>query len=319
MRARQVKARLKHLFRKFWLPARHPRPKALPKRQDEWSIGIYVGESPYEFTSPVHMHNPVLTRADVSDAQAALVADPFMLNRCGTWYLFFEVMNQQTRKGEIGLATSENLLQWTYCQIVLAEPFHLSYPYVFEWMGEYFMIPESHRARSIRLYKASHFPTHWSFVTTLLSDGIFLDSSIFRYHDKWWMFTETNPQRKYDTLRLYFADDLSGPWHEHSRSPIIEGNPHIARPGGRVLVIDDRIIRYAQDCHPVYGTKVQAFEITELTEQHYRESLVREQAILAASGNDWNACGMHHIDPHRIDHGKWVASVDGFVWRDGLR
>jgi hypothetical protein len=231
--------------------------------------------------------------------------------------MFFEVMNRQTRKGEIGLAVSDNAVHWAYQQIVLAEPFHLSYPYVFEWLGDYYMIPESFQARSIRLYRAVRFPTRWSLVATLLSGGVFLDSSIFRYHDRWWLFTETNPHHKYDTLRLYSADDLTGPWHEHTQSPIIEGNPHIARPGGRVLLVDGRVIRYTQDCYPVYGTQVRAFEVTQLTRQHYREQPVREQPILAASGVAWNACGMHHIDPHRLDDGRWIACVDGFVWQDG--
>jgi hypothetical protein len=133
------------------------------------------------------------------------------------------------------------------------------------------------------------------------------------------MYTETNPNRKYDTLRLYYADDLGGPWREHAQSPICMGNPHIARPGGRVLVLGERVIRYAQDCYPVYGTTVQAFEITDLTERHYRERPIREQAILAASGAGWNACGMHHIDPHRMDNGQWIACVDGFVWQESLQ
>jgi hypothetical protein len=265
---------------------------------------------------PRHL-NDVLTRKDVVDAQAALVADPFMIQVDQTWYMFFEVMNRQTKKGEIGLAISDTAVQWTYQQIVLAEPFHLSYPYVFEWMGDYYMIPESYKAGSIRLYRAERFPTHWSLAATLLSGGVFLDSSIVRYHDRWWMFAEINSHRKYDTLRLYSADDLYGPWYEHERSPIIEGNPHIARPGGRILVVDDRVIRYTQDCYPIYGTQVRAFELTELTRQHYCERLVREHPILAASGAGWNECGMHHIDPHFLDDGQWVACVDGFVWRDG--
>jgi hypothetical protein len=37
------------------------------------------------------------------------------------------------QEGEIGLATSEDGLKWDYKQVVLNEPFHLSYPYVFEW------------------------------------------------------------------------------------------------------------------------------------------------------------------------------------------
>jgi hypothetical protein len=303
----------KHIIKRLPFPRPRPTPKNILRERDEWSIGIYASVSPFDFALPENVSNPVLTREDVSDVQAAFVADPFMLKTHHSWHLFFEVMNQQTRKGEIGLASSENALQWTYQRIVLAEPFHLSYPYVFEWMGDYYMVPESYQARSIRLYKAMRFPTHWSLVTTLLSGGVFKDPSIFHYHNTWWMFAETNPHHKNNTLRLYYADDLSGPWHEHQQSPIIAENPHFARPGGRVLVLNDRVIRYTQDCYPVYGTQVHAFQVTELTKHHYQEKRVCEQAIVAASGIGWNACGMHHIDPHLLDNGQWLACVDGFV------
>lgn len=281
-------------------------------RQREWSIGIYLGESPFHFESPKTVSNPVLTRKNVSDVEAAFVADPFMLEEGGMWYMFFEVMNRQSHKGEIGLATSRNGGQWTYQQIVLAEPFHLSYPYVFSWMNNYYMIPESYKANSIRVYKALEFPTRWLYIGTLLSGPCYLDASIFQYNNLWWLFTETNPAMKHDTLRLYYAADLMGPWLEHSKSPLIEGNRRIARPGGRVVIVNDEVVRYAQDCCPTYGTQVRAFEITKLTTTSYREREVCEEAILVPSGNGWNECGMHHIDPHLMDDGRWLACVDGW-------
>nr|WP_246275467.1 hypothetical protein [Brasilonema bromeliae] len=234
-----------------------------------------------------------------------------MIKADSTWFMFFEVLNQQTRRGEIGLATSKDTKNWKYEQIVLAEPFHLSYPYVFEWMNEYYMIPETHQANSIRLYKASKFPTEWSFVGNLSSGASFLDASIFRHADKWWLFTETNPQHKFDTLRLYYADELLGSWIEHPKSPIITGNAHIARPGGRVVVINDKIIRYTQDCQPDYGTQLRAFEITELTTTSYQEREIEQNLVLKPTGVGWNGAGMHHIDPHFIHEGQWIACVDG--------
>jgi len=106
-----------------------------------WSISIYRGNSPFDL-EPVKAGS-VLTKDSITDVSAAFVADPFMLQHNGLWHMFFEVMNAQRRCGEIGLATSSDALSWTYKQIVLSEPFHLSYPYVFAWQGEYFMVPET--------------------------------------------------------------------------------------------------------------------------------------------------------------------------------
>jgi hypothetical protein len=280
----------------------------------EWSIGIYVGTSPWDFTSPTQIDNPVLTRRDVSDVPAAFVADPFMLRTAHTWYMFFEVVNTYTNKGEIGLACSADGMRWSYQQIVLAEPFHLSYPYVFTWNGEYYMIPESHQAGAVRLYQARRFPDQWSYAATLLYSAFIVDASIFRYHDTWWLLAETNPHAKYDTLRLYYAKHLTGPWREHPHSPVVAGNAHIARPAGRVVVMDDCVIRYAQDCSPIYGLQVRAFAITTLTTTYYQERAGADHAVLIGQGTGWNAIGMHHIDPHMLADGTWLACVDGFMW-----
>jgi hypothetical protein len=316
------KTRLKQILKRLLFPATSTPAASASRKEQEWSIGIYMGDSPLHLVSPENVANPVLTREDVSDVPASFVADPFMVRVDHAWYMFFEVMNRQTRKGEIGLAISEDGVKWTYQQIVLTEPFHLSYPYIFEWMNDYYMIPETHKAGSIRLYKTRNFPVGWSLANTLISGPRFSDSAIVRYAGKWWLFTETDLKMKFDTLRLYYADDLIGPWLEHPKSPIIEGNSKNTKPAGRLLVLNNRVIRYAQDCHLVYGMQVRASEIIDLTTESYGEREVDESPILAGSGVGWNREGMHHIDPHPLEDGRWIACVDGWVWvnvEDGNR
>lgn len=279
----------------------------------EFSIGIFIGKSNTDFLCPENIDNPVLTIRDISDRKADLIADPFMLSVENCWFMFFEVLNMQRRMGEIGLATSRDGISWSYQQIVLSEPFHLSYPYVFEWMDDYYMIPETFQAGSVRLYKALKFPTQWSYIGDVLHGPYYVDSSIVRFDNKWWLFTETNPEIKHDTLRLYYSDDLMGQWHEHPESPVIKGNGHIARPAGRVVVNHERVFRYSQDCDPIYGYQVNVFEITDLTKTKYNERAVLNNPVLKASGKGWNASGMHHIDPHRMTDGRWIACVDGWV------
>jgi hypothetical protein len=283
--------------------------KRFVRRRSQWSIGIYWGNSPFNFVSPDHITNPVLTADQVTDITADFVADPFMLRVENTWYMFFEAMNMQTGRGEIGLATSEDSVNWNYQQIVLQELFHLSYPYVFEWQNDYYMIPETASVNTIRLYKATHFPYQWEFTKVLLDGNSFADSSICYFNQKWWLFTATSSQR--NVLRLYYATDLLGNWTEHPSSPIVNGNRHIARPGGRVIPVGDRVIRYTQDCEPIYGRQIQAFEVTELTTNSYHE-VPHQKPILRGSGMGWNATGMHTIDPHRVNDNQWLACVDGY-------
>lgn len=287
------------------------RTRGLPliKEQHNWSIGIYTGDSPFSLSRPENIHNPVLTVLDVTDAMARFVADPFMVREDDTWYMFFEVYDYGSDQGEIALATSQHGNEWAYQRIVLDEPFHLSYPYVFKWEGEYYMVPESAETNSVRLYKADAFPYEWRYTATLLEGLGFIDNSLAYYHGYWWMFSSFEGN---DSLRLYFASDLLGPWQEHPQSPIIEGNPYYARPGGRVLVYDDRLFRCTQANEPHYGFQVSAFEITAISPTTYTEELVDETPVVKASGSGWNQDAMHAVDLHQLSSGQWISPVDGF-------
>jgi len=276
-----------------------------------WSIGIYSGESPFGLRPLAEACNPVLMRHDVRDVPAAFVADPFMILSEGVWYMFFEVMNDLTNKGEIALATSVDCVNWEYQQIVLSEEFHLSYPCVFEWHGVHYMIPETLPLGAVSLYRAEDFPARWSYAGPLV-DGVFADPSILRFDDRWWLFVPSNPY-EHDRLRLYYAEDLAGPWREHPASPIVEDNNHNARPAGRVIVTDGAPIRFSQDCFPTYGTQVRAFKISKLTTNSYSEIEHESSPLLTPSGEGWNAHKMHHIDPHALPGGGWIACVDGYA------
>jgi hypothetical protein len=285
-------------------------------RRQVWSIGIYTGRSPLDLGPAPGIKNPVLTRESISDVPASFVADPFMVRTGRTWYMFFEVLNSQSGNGEIALATSDDTVHWNYRQIVLREPFHLSYPYVFEWEGRYYMVPESYQAKSARLYRAVDFPLKWKFVTNLIEGDDFEDNSLFYFNDRWWLLNDLSRLPYFaGTLRVFHSERLTGPWTEHVQSPVITGDPHSARPAGRVLAGGDKVMRFAQDCCPVYGARVRAFELTELTTTTFRETELSPSPVLEGAGQGWNADGMHHMDPHfRDDDGKWIASVDGWHW-----
>jgi hypothetical protein len=278
--------------------------------KEQWSIGIYRSDSPLSFPASGNRRNPVLTAEDVTDVPAEFVADPFLAEESSIWYLFFEVYNTDTEQGDIAVATSKNTRKWKYEQVVLDEPFHLSYPYVFRWQNEYYLIPESNEANSVRLYKAVDFPTQWAFMETLIEGKDFVDPSIVHFDDRWWIFVSSVSEP--NLLDLYYAENLTGPWQEHPMSPIATSDTNMTRPGGRVLVNEGRLYRYQQDLDQAWGHRIWAFEITELTTTGYQERKVSQEPLLGASGSGWNEKAMHHIDPHQVEDGTWIASVDGY-------
>lgn len=282
-----------------------------PKLRPVFSIDVYEGDSPFTLRASRTGDRPALRREDVTDVRARFVADPFMLRRGGTWHMIFEVYNAERGMGEIALATSDDLRAWNYRGVILREPFHVTYPYVFEHDGEVYMLPETNRANSLRLYRADPFPRRWKLERTLMS-GPHHDASMFAHGGRWWILACNS--LRHDSLSLYMSDDPRGAWTEHRLSPLTVGDRGGSRPAGRVLHVDGRLYRFAQDARPRYGTRVWAFEITRLDAYGYEERPVQEAPVLMPSGRGWNAQGMHHVDAHPTEDGRWVACVDG--WRD---
>ena len=277
-----------------------------------WSIGLYRGPSPLEL-APVHP-DPAFTAESVGN-DAEFVADPFLLRRSGELLLFFEVWRRGTGQGDIGWAewvgepgAGAGGSGFRFGGIALDEPFHLSYPFVFEHEGEVYMIPEGRASREIRLYVARPFPSRFELRRVLVSGKRYADSSLLRWRGRFYLFTSPDN----GSLELLHADSLEGPWRPHPRSPIVSRDTSAARPGGRPVVWERRIFRFAQCHRPVYGTSVRAFEVTELSACCYAERPVARDPLLAGSGTGWNAGGMHHLDP-LVDGAGVLAAVDGWT------
>jgi hypothetical protein len=278
---------------------------------DFWAISVYTGVSPTDLRPAPGARRPVLGARDVTDVEAVFVADPFMLRADEGWHMFFEVFDRVADLGRIALASSLDGLHWSYQQVVLREPFHLSYPHVFRWDGDHYMVPETSSQNRVSLYRARDYPTSWERDSTLLEGGPFNDASLVHHEGRWWMFVETSDHAHSDTLRLYHADDLRGPWAEHARSPVVEADATCARPAGRVVSHGGRLLRFAQDCTTVYGRSVSVSEIVDMDTSTYRERRWDGAPVLEPAAHGWNDLGMHHVDAHEVAPGRWLACVDG--------
>ena len=272
--------------------------------KSSWTLGIYTGPSPFQLSPAVK--NPVLRGADVKDMNVDTLAHPFMVRAGSRYYAFFTAKDLASDKGGIGLAESDDGLEWKFRRTVIREPFVTSHPYVFEWRNEYYLIPEAHTETSVRLYKATAFPDEWKYEGDLIKGDHFISPTLVRYKDRWWMFTVRSGN---ETLRLFYASDFKGPWTEHPLSPIVKKDLRTARPGGRPFVFEGKLYRLGQDCYPTYGYQVRAFEITEISPTAYSEKMI-ETPLVKATSKGWNAEAMHHVDAHEIGAKRWIAIVD---------
>ena len=282
-------------------------------RGRKWSIGLYTGDPLGELVELPG--NPIIAAEDITDCRAGFVADPFIIERNNIYYLFFEIMNLDSGQGDIGLAISKDGVKWSYEGLVLVTQYHLSYPWVFAWQDNYYMLPEMNQGRTVKLFQAVNFPYQWEPVAELLSGKRYRDSSLLRYNGLWWLFTTWNDTR----LHLYFSDDLlNGSWQQHQASPVAIGR--FARPAGRFLDYEGKFYRPAQDPLPGYGSRVMLHEIEEINVDSYKERLIGP--YFSASGTGWNSERMHHVDflerlPAGIKQKVIVYDNDWLVVADG--
>lgn len=271
-----------------------------------WSIGLATGETPARLKERSEPPNPAFTHRDIASPPTSFVADPFLIKEEDRWNLFFELFNTESNRGEIGVAESLDLKRWRFLRVILAEPFHLSYPFVFKENGTYYMIPESKEADAIRLYRATRYPLEWEFHKVLI-EGAFVDPSPVFFNGRWWLFAGHDGY----ALSLFYADTFQGPWVKHPQSPIYRDNPTLARPAGRPVVVDGNLMRFVQDNQGGYGKRVRVMVVDEITPESFKERLESPSPLFTAHGTHWARNGMHHVAPLQGEDGEWIAAIDG--------
>lgn len=103
-------------------------------------------------------------------------ADPLLCHRGGKRWLFAEAMDLSTGKGRLEVCELHDDGSIDGWRVALEEDFHLSFPMVFDWNGEVWMIPETGHDHSLRLYRCRVFPTKWELVQRFATDEELCDA-----------------------------------------------------------------------------------------------------------------------------------------------
>ena len=109
-------------------------------------------------------------------------ADPMLIEREGHKYVFMEVFDEKTHLGRIGYSELTEK-GWGEVRTVISENFHLSFPYMFEYNGMLYMLPETSTANKVCLYECVRFPDEWVLNGTFLEGQRIVDSIILEKKD----------------------------------------------------------------------------------------------------------------------------------------
>jgi hypothetical protein len=221
-------------------------------------------------------------------------ADPFLIEKDGADFIFFEEWDDNKQKAHISVMEIGTGNASGPTKVIEAKD-HLSYPFVFLHEGAYYMVPEHASSETVELYRATKFPYEWEKVMNLVEGEKLLDATLLFREGKWWMFAakwhhpfaSTN-----DQLFLYYSNDLfSAHWTPHPQNPVVT-HAASSRPAGRIFSYGGKLYRPSQDnASRQYGAGIRFNEITLMNESQYSE---KEAFSFPAADLGLLAC--HHID-----------------------
>eukprot|EP00955_Chlamydomonas_euryale_P101836 365377-Chlamydomonas_euryale.AAC.11 len=109
--------------------------------------------------------------------------------------MFYETKSLHSNQGDIGAAVStDGGSTFLHLAVVLDEPWHLSYPFVFEDGGTMYMVPEGSNSGKLYLYRADVWPTQWVRHQVLV-DAPLIDASLLRHDGRWYLFASNRREK----------------------------------------------------------------------------------------------------------------------------
>ena len=205
-------------------------------------------------------------------------ADPFLVKKDNTYYLFIEELIYKNKLGHLAVMTIDKDGNYSKPENILVKDYHLSYPNVFEDNGDYYMIPETSGNNDIQLYKCTEFPLKWELEKVLMKEVVAVDTTIYKENDMYWMFTNIKKVEggsKHVELFLFSSKELnSDKWQPHPLNPIVSDIKK-SRPAGAIFKKNNKLFRPSQNCSNYYGYGLNISEITKLDQTNFEEQIVK--------------------------------------------
>ena len=218
-------------------------------------------------------------------------ADPFIISAGGKEYLFFEMFDRLKSKGLIGYREIHGD-KIGKMKIAYEASHHLSFPFIFKYENEYYIMPEYSEGKELFVLKATHFPDKWEKVEGWMKGKRLVDSALLNHERETYLLTQ-------DLGSVYTSEELSifirkgEEWLPHKENPVVKSLAN-SRLAGKTFFEKNQLIRVAQDCQDGYGTKLHFNNIMKLSEDEYEEEMFRTisvEDIIVDSKERF--CGIH--------------------------
>lgn len=234
---------------------------------EQWALA-------YRFkTSPRDSNNTLYRFKSLTPPKDRFWADPCVIEAENRYYVFIEEYLYKRGKGHISVIELDRKGVVDGPTKILETDYHLSYPFVFEWNGSYYMVPETAANKTVELYRSTSFPFEWELEKVLMTDVRAKDATLAEVNGSWWMFVSIAEHSIPDELYLFSAETPLGPWKPHVRNPV-KSDVRGSRPAGGLFNWNDDLYRPAQDSSGRYGYAISINRITQLDHERFREEQV---------------------------------------------
>ena len=251
------------------------------KKEKMYSIAIRKRESSSDFFWDHNDFCFVECKIDCQDRY--WVADPFLFEKDGIVYIFYEAYDLVKKRGCIGYSIYEDSANVLKVNIIISESYHLSFPNIFTCNNEIYIMPESCENYSLHVYKAISFPDKWERDKDILPDVFACDSIFIKDKERKYLLTNemyhNAPHGKVSScwVKNYLYEISGINVCNYEGVKIAEGDFGI-RNAGKIIEINDTLYRVGQDCrNSQYGCGLVFFKITGLSP--YNEILFKTWSI----------------------------------------
>ncbi|HET8783590.1 MAG TPA: hypothetical protein VFM63_14285 [Pyrinomonadaceae bacterium] len=234
---------------------------------DQWALAYRFRSGPQDANNTLYRFKNLLPPKD------RFWADPFAVKVGEQYYVFIEEYPYEHAKGHISVIELDRKGVVSGPRKVLEREYHLSYPFVFEWQGNWYMMPETAGNKTIELYRAKSFPYVWQPEKVLMTDVRAKDATLAEIDGTWWMFVSIAEHSIPDELYLFSAPSPFGPWTPHRRNPV-KSDVRGSRPAGALFEWNGEVYRPAQDSSGRYGYAISINRVTQLDHDQFREEQV---------------------------------------------
>jgi hypothetical protein len=199
-------------------------------------------------------------------------ADPFPVRVDGRLFILIEEFPIGSDRGYIAaIEVDERRGEVKQHRIVLRESHHLSYPFVVEHGGAFYLVPEASQSGRVAAYRAVDFPWTWELDRVIIDTGL-VDPTLLEHDGRWWLFGNLSyaGASVNDELHAFYGSSPFGPWTPHPMNPV-RSDVRGARPAGAFIRRGERLFRPGQDCSERYGGSIILHEV-HLEADCYRET-----------------------------------------------